>query len=77
MTDTKRENNYIHEIEWLSKEPIPHFRHNGKEYFLLNDRLEILIDGVLYRVHSIYSNQTDMSALLDSLMLEQINRKTA
>ena len=42
------ENKRNKQIEWISEEPIPHFRYDGKAYFALNDSIEVLIDGVVY-----------------------------
>lgn len=64
-------------IEWIAKEPVPHFRYSGKEYFMLNNMIEVVIDGVLYRVKSIYSGSTLLGDVLDSLTMEQINRTVA
>ena len=67
-------NNNENKIEWIAKEPVPHFRYGGREYYLLNDMIEVEIGGVLYRVKSIYSNDAFMGDVLDSLTMEKINR---
>lgn len=64
-------------IEWIEKEPVPHFRCGGKDYYLLNDMIEVEIGGVLYRVRSVYSNTAFMGDVLDALTLEKINRTVA
>ncbi|MCD7918938.1 MAG: hypothetical protein LUG45_02490 [Clostridiales bacterium] len=65
-------------IEWIEKEPIPHFRYGGREYFMLNDSIEVVIDGVLYRVKSIYKDSAAfMGDVLDALTMEKINRSAA
>jgi hypothetical protein len=68
------ENKRNKQIEWISEEPIPHFRYDGKAYFALNDSIEVLIDGVVYRVKSVYSEKSFMGDMLDSLTMVQINR---
>ena len=73
-TNTAYENNNENKIEWIAKEPVPHFRYGGREYYLLNDMIEVEIGGVLYRVKSIYSNDAFMGDVLDSLTMEKINR---
>lgn len=73
-TNTAYENNNENKIEWIAKEPVPHFRYGGREYYLLNEMIEVEIGGVLYRVKSIYSNDAFMGDVLDSLTMEKINR---
>ena len=79
-TNATYENNETtshNKVEWISKEPIPHFRYGGKEFYMLNEMIEVVIDGVLYRVKSIYSDSAFMGDVLDSLTAEKINRATA
>ena len=64
-------------VEWISKEPIPHFRYGVKEFYMLNDMIEVVIDGILYRVKSIYSDSAFMGDVLDSLTMEKINPTVA
>ena len=76
-TNATYENNETtshNKVEWSSKDPIPHFRYCGREYYLLNEMIEVEIGGVLYRVKSIYSNDAFMGDVLDSLTMEKINR---
>ena len=44
---------------------------------MLNEMIEVVIDGVLYRVKSIYSDSAFMGDVLNSLTAEKINRTTA
>ena len=76
-TNAAYENNNENKIEWIEKEPVPHFRYGGREYYLLNEMIEVEIGGVLYRVKSIYSNDAYMGDVLDSLTMEKINRSIA
>jgi len=55
-TNAAYENNNENKIEWIEKEPVPYFRYGGREYYLLNEMIEVEIGGVLYRVKSIYNN---------------------
>ncbi|MCC8131529.1 MAG: hypothetical protein LUC38_05370 [Oscillospiraceae bacterium] len=65
-------------VEWLENEQVPRFRYEGQEYIMLNDSIEVVIDGVLYRVKSIYINDpTFMGDVLDALTMEKINRTAA
>lgn len=64
-------------IEWLSHEPVPHFRYAGREFMLMNDKLEVLIDGVLYRVSCHYADSAFLGDVLDSLTMDNIYRRTA
>ncbi|MCD7804471.1 MAG: hypothetical protein LUH03_04855 [Oscillospiraceae bacterium] len=65
-------------VEWLESEQVPRFRCGGQEYIMLNDSIEVVIDGVLYRVKSIYiNNLTFMGDVLDALTMEKINRTAA
>ena len=61
-------------IPWIEKEPVPHCRYAGKEYYLLNHMIEVVMDGVLYCVKSIYSPRAFMGHVLDALTMERINR---
>ncbi len=73
MTEKKAE--IISTVEWINDDsPIPHFRYGGKEYYVLNDSLEVEISGVLYRVKSVYDKSAFMGDVLDALTMEQINR---
>ncbi len=46
---TKKKAEVISIVEWINDDsPIPHFRYGGKEYYVLNDSLEVEIGGVLY-----------------------------
>jgi len=76
-TNAAYENNNENKIEWIAKEPVPHFRYGGREYYLLNEMIEVEIGGVLYRVKSLYSNDAFMGDVLDSLTMEKINRSIA
>ncbi len=72
---TKKKAETISTVEWINDDsPIPHFRYGGKEYYVLNDSLEVEIGGVLYRVKSIYDKSAFMGDVLDALTMEQINR---
>lgn len=76
-TNTTYENNETtskNKIEWISKEPVPHFRYGGREFYLLNEMIEVEIGGVHYRVKSIYNEDAFMGDVLDSLTMEKINR---
>ncbi|MCD7888411.1 MAG: hypothetical protein LUG23_00545 [Oscillospiraceae bacterium] len=65
-------------VEWLESEQVPRFRYGEQEYVMLNDSIEVVIDGVLYRVKSIYiNNLTFMGDVLDTLTMEKINRTAA
>lgn len=65
-------------VEWLESEQVPCFRYGEQEYIMLNDSIEVVIDGVLYRVKSIYiNNPTFMGDVLDALTMEKINRTAA
>lgn len=78
--NTTYENNEttsLNKVEWIAKEPIPHFRYGGREFFMLNDMIEVVIDGILYRAKSVYSDSSFMGDVLDSLTMEKINRTTA
>ena len=83
MTENKKttyENNNTtsqSKIEWISHEPVPHFRYEGREFMMMNDKLEVLIDGVLYRVSCFYADSAFMCDVLDSLTMENIYRRTA
>ncbi len=65
-------------VEWIEDgSPIPHFRHGNKEYYVLNDSLEIEIGGTLYRVKCVYDNESFMGDVLDAITMEQINRASS
>ena len=77
-TNATYENNTdTNKIEWIEKEPVPHFRYGGREFYLLNDMIEVEIGGVLYRVKSVYNVDAFMGDVLDSLTMEKINRTVA
>ncbi len=76
MTEKKAET--VSSVEWINNDsPIPHFRYGGKEYYVLNDSLEVEIGGVLYRVKSIYDKSAFMGDVLDAITMEQINRASS
>lgn len=77
MVKNENMNENANKIEWIEKEPVPHFRFGGREYFMLNDRIEVVMDGVLYRVQSVYSGSAFMGDVLDALTMEKINRSVA
>lgn len=74
MENNDKNREVINKTEWIKNQPIPCFRYGGREYFLLNDMIEVEIDGVLYRVKSIYSDNALMGDMLDALTMERISR---
>lgn len=75
---TKKKAETISTVEWIEDgSPIPHFRHGNKEYYVLNDSLEIEIGGTLYRVKCVYDNESFMGDVLDAITMEQINRASS
>ena len=66
---TYKNNTDTNKIEWIEKEPVPHFRYGGREFYLLNDMIEVEIGGVLYRVKSVDNVVAFMGDVLDSLLL--------
>lgn len=63
------------EIEWIDDgSPIPHFRCDGRDFYMLNDHLETIIDGVHYRISSFFSGTAQMGELLDALITESVQR---
>lgn len=72
MAENKKSN-----VEWLKTDSVPRFRYEGKEYYLLNDMIEVEIGGVHYRVKSLYSDKAFMGDVLDTLTMEKIQREAA
>lgn len=56
------------------KEPMLDGQEKAPSVLLLNDHMELIIDGTLYRVSCEFSDSGHLPDLLDTLILEKISR---
>ena len=56
------------------KAPMPAGQENAPPVLLLDDHMELVLDGTLYRVSCEFSDSGHLPDLLDTLILEKISR---
>ncbi len=69
--------NEIREVGLLMENPIPGFQRGNQKFCFLNLGLEVETDGVIYHLHSEFSEKAEMDAVIDTIEMERGQRQTA